>query len=119
MYMRSDAANDGSEKHRIIRAGIAFGDDEDEDKGLLFVCYQRSIENQFEFIKKLASNANPNSPSPGLPFDSGMTTPATIGSDLVLADDASGREATWYSGTIPLARASSLRQGASTFLCHP
>ena len=56
MYMRSDADQEGADRHRILRAGIAFGDDHAEDKGLLFVCYQTSIVGQLDFIQKLASN---------------------------------------------------------------
>jgi Dyp-type peroxidase family len=96
MYMRSDAANDGSEKHRIIRAGIAFGDDEARDKGLLFVCYQTSIEHQFEFVQKLASN--PKSQTV-LPFAKGMNAPAASGLDLILGSSAGVRDAIWASGT--------------------
>jgi Dyp-type peroxidase family len=45
--------------HRIIRAGIAFGPEVAagethtvNSRGLMFVCYQASIERQFEFIQR-------------------------------------------------------------------
>src|SRR6266478_4133750 len=60
-----------TQTHRIIRAGIPFGDEvsEDEerakktalDRGLMFVCYQTSIETQFEFIQQKWAN-NPQFP---------------------------------------------------------
>jgi hypothetical protein len=59
------------ETHRILRAGIPYGEEvgEDEqvqsatlrDRGLMFVCYQTSIERQFEFILKQWVN-NPDFP---------------------------------------------------------
>jgi Dyp-type peroxidase family len=49
-----------TQTHRILRRGIPFGPDPSDDenktnkttteRGLLFVCYQTSIQNQFEFI---------------------------------------------------------------------
>lgn len=67
-------------EHRIIRRGIPFGAPYDpgaapgsplaaqvdfpEDRGLLFVCYQASIEEQFEFLESRWVN-NPNFPNPG------------------------------------------------------
>ncbi len=99
MYMRSDAAGDASEKHRIIRAGIAFGDDDAADKGLLFVCYQTSIQNQFEFIQQLASDPQPEIK---LPFETGVNTQSiTSGVDLILGSATSGRQATWTAGKTP------------------
>jgi Dyp-type peroxidase family len=39
-------------RHRIIRRGMPYGPVEgDADRGLMFVCYQASIERQFEFIQ--------------------------------------------------------------------
>jgi Dyp-type peroxidase family len=50
-------------RHRIIRAGIAFGPEvmpgetrTMHSRGLMFVCYQASIERQFEFIQSRYSN---------------------------------------------------------------
>lgn len=49
--------------HRIMRAGIPYGPEVSEspaaERGLLFVCYQTSIENQFEFVQGSWSN-NPS-----------------------------------------------------------
>ena len=57
--------------HRIIRRGIAYGDsyqagaprgsgrEADADRGLLFLCYQASIADQFEWTQeRMANNAN-------------------------------------------------------------
>jgi Dyp-type peroxidase family len=50
--------------HRIIRAGISFGHEVGPDettatvqsRGLMFVCYQTSIQRQFEFIQSAYAN---------------------------------------------------------------
>jgi Dyp-type peroxidase family len=41
---------------RIARRGITFGTDNDPEVGLLFLCYQSNIENQFEFQQTHWSN---------------------------------------------------------------
>ena len=50
-------------RHRLLRRGISFGewlDDYDaefpDDRGLLFLCYQSSIEHQFEFVQQRRVN---------------------------------------------------------------
>lgn len=69
-----------AERRRILRRGIAFGKSFDEnapsgdpaagdsvfphDRGLLFLCYQRSIEEQFEFLMSAWVN-NPDFPQGG------------------------------------------------------
>jgi deferrochelatase/peroxidase EfeB len=62
---------DDTQSHRIIRQGVFFGPalqgstpdnpqpDDGQERGLLFLCYQASIENQFEFIIKNWAN-NPD-----------------------------------------------------------
>ena len=65
-YPRDDIDEVGVQKRRIIRAGIPFGPEvtpaEEEsqttsvDRGLMFVCYQTSIANQFEFIQQSWAN---------------------------------------------------------------
>ncbi|VXB84822.1 putative Multifunctional dye peroxidase DyP2 [Flavobacterium sp. 9AF] len=57
--------DDSSKSHRIIRRAIPYGDyiDKPEPKptkgvGLLFMCFQSSIANQFEFIQKNANSIN-------------------------------------------------------------
>lgn len=42
-------------KHRILRRGIPFTEP-DGERGLLFVCYQGSIANQFEFVQQMWAN---------------------------------------------------------------
>jgi Dyp-type peroxidase family len=55
--------DDSSKSRRIIRRGIPFGVYSDKLKpvkgaGLLFMCFQNSIKNQFEFIQKNANSIN-------------------------------------------------------------
>jgi Dyp-type peroxidase family len=59
VYPRGDLAEAEAQKHRIMRAGIPFGPEvaagettTRQSRGLLFVCYQTSIERQFEYIQK-------------------------------------------------------------------
>lgn len=63
---RDDIALAEAQRHRIIRAGIPFGPEvmpgetaTKHSRGLMFVCYQTSIERQFEFIQKNYAN-NPS-----------------------------------------------------------
>jgi deferrochelatase/peroxidase EfeB len=70
-FEKREASEANTQTHRIMRAGIPFGDEvsDDEakqnktlqDRGLMFVCYQTSIEDQFEFILKFWVN-NPAFP---------------------------------------------------------
>ena len=66
VYPRDDIALAESLRHRIIRAGIPFGPEvapgetmTKQSRGLMFVCYQTSIERQFEYIQKNYAN-NPD-----------------------------------------------------------
>jgi Dyp-type peroxidase family len=77
-YPRDDAPGGEAEaqRHRILRAGITFGPEvasgettTSHSRGLLFVCYQTSIERQFEYIQR--SHAN----DPG--FVSGKVRPGS------------------------------------------
>jgi Dyp-type peroxidase family len=52
--------------HRVLRRGIPYGpplanprtgQDDKQDRGLIFVCYQSSIEQQFEFLTRQWVNA--------------------------------------------------------------
>ena len=63
MYPRGDGESDDAEKnritnnmHRILRRGIPYGTKGDNDKGLLFMCYQKDIAMQFEFVQKMWAN---------------------------------------------------------------
>jgi Dyp-type peroxidase family len=58
VYPRDDVTLAEAQRHRIIRAGIPFGPEVEpgettsrRSRGLMFVCYQTSIERQFEFIQ--------------------------------------------------------------------
>jgi Dyp-type peroxidase family len=69
-----------TETHRILRRGIPYGEPYESgaqpgsrhagdaefpnDRGLLFLCYQSSIERQFEVVQSVWAN-NPNFPRPG------------------------------------------------------
>jgi deferrochelatase/peroxidase EfeB len=84
VYPRDEATPGGGEAdtqtHRLLRRGIAYGQPYDagapsgtpqagdasfpHDRGLLFLCYQRSLEDQFELVQNLWVN-NPNFPEPG------------------------------------------------------
>lgn len=60
--------DDGAKFTRIMRRGIPYGEDfqggSDKDRGLLFACYQSSIENGYGFIQKQWAN-NPDFPTRG------------------------------------------------------
>jgi Dyp-type peroxidase family len=67
VYPRDDTGNEAEvQRHRIIRAGIPFGPEVEpgetttrHSRGLMFICYQTSIERQFEFIQRSYAN-NPH-----------------------------------------------------------
>jgi Dyp-type peroxidase family len=73
---KSSEAN--TQTHRIMRRGIPFGPEvgpsenaskkSDHSRGLMFVCYQTSIADQFEFITRNWIN-NPNFAIPDAGFD--------------------------------------------------
>jgi Dyp-type peroxidase family len=64
VYPRDDTADVAEvQRHRILRAGIPFGPElaagettTRHERGLMFVCYQTSIERQFEFIQSRYAN---------------------------------------------------------------
>ena len=64
-YPRDDASGGEAEaqRHRILRAGIPFGPEvaagettTSHSRGLMFVCYQTSIEQQFEYLQRRHAN---------------------------------------------------------------
>ena len=74
-YPRDDVDEADTETHRLMRRGIPFGDPFDptvvpdtSERGLLFMAYQTSIENQFEFITKKWVN-NPDFKDDGVGHD--------------------------------------------------
>jgi Dyp-type peroxidase family len=97
-YPRDEPTPGGGEAdtqtHRILRRGIAYGASYDpgaptdspqagdvkypHDRGLLFLCYQHSLEEQFEFLQKFWINS-PNFPVQG------------DGQDPVIAQEAEPR----------------------------
>ena len=60
VYPRDDTGNEAeAQRHRILRAGISFGPELApgetttlHSRGLMFVCYQTSIERQFEYLQR-------------------------------------------------------------------
>lgn len=66
VYPRDDTRNEAEvQRHRIIRQGITFGPEvapgettTKHKRGLMFVCYQTSIEHQFEYIQRQANDPN-------------------------------------------------------------
>lgn len=96
VYPRQDIG-DESEKRRILRAGIAYGGDEDHDKGLFFVCYQSSIVDKFEFIQSAWCN-NAHFPNPIAVF--GMHVPPRPGIDLIIGQGLEVRDGTWATGQV-------------------
>jgi Dyp-type peroxidase family len=64
VYPRDDTGNEAEvQQHRIIRQGIPFGPEVAPgetttrySRGLMFVCYQTSIERQFEYIQRHAND---------------------------------------------------------------
>lgn len=63
VYPRNDVNEAEAQRHRIIRAGIPFGPEvmpgettTRHSRGLMFVCYQTSIERQFEYIQRHAND---------------------------------------------------------------
>jgi Dyp-type peroxidase family len=99
-YPRDDAPGGEAEaqRHRILRAGITFGPElasgettTSHSRGLMFVCYQTSIERQFEYIQCHYAN-NPGFVSGKVRPDSGA--PVTPGFDPIIgqAADEGARE---------------------------
>jgi Dyp-type peroxidase family len=93
--------------HRIIRAGIPFGPEVSlaeapngktaADRGLMFVCYQASIPNQFEFVQiKWANNT-------GFIFGKKHPdwTPVTVGFDPVIGQNAAPNRARTTDEPVP------------------
>lgn len=91
---RKDIPHNFLDIRRIMRAGIPYGPEVDaaeaaaqssqNDRGLMFVCYQTSIVEQFEFVQHSWANAS------GFVF--GKThpdgTPVTVGSDPIIGQNA-------------------------------
>jgi Dyp-type peroxidase family len=55
-------------RNRILRRGVPYGNAAAQDHGLLFLCYQASIERQFEFIMRNWIN-DPDFRQPGEGYD--------------------------------------------------
>jgi Dyp-type peroxidase family len=95
-YPRDDAPGGEAkaQRHRILRAGITFGPEvasgettTSHSRGLMFVCYQTSIERQFEYIQR--SHANDPGFVPGK-VRPGSGAPVTPGFDPIIGQAADG-----------------------------
>jgi Dyp-type peroxidase family len=93
-YPRDDAPGGEAEaqRHRILRAGIPFGPEvasgettTSHSRGLMFVCYQTSIERQFEYIQRRHAN-DPDFVSGKVRPSSGA--PVTPGFDPIIGQAA-------------------------------
>ena len=98
---RRDIPRAALDVRRIIRAGIAYGPEVDaaeeasgtsaNDRGLMFVCYQTSIVNQFEFVQQSWAN-NPGFVSAAIPalvkHRPGDGTPVSVGFDPIIGQQA-------------------------------
>jgi Dyp-type peroxidase family len=96
---RADIPRAALDVRRIIRAGIPYGPEVDpaeasagksaHDRGLMFVCYQTSIPNQFEFVQSKWAN-NPEFVSPAAVVkdrpDDGSAI--TVGFDPIIGQQA-------------------------------
>jgi len=83
-YPRDDLGDEGPiQVRRILRAGIPFGPEvgveEDgqtkKERGLMFVCYQTSIVNQFEFVQMQWANNTQFVPGKKRPSNQAPVTP--------------------------------------------
>ncbi|UAK24779.1 Dyp-type peroxidase [Sphingomonas nostoxanthinifaciens] len=101
VYPRSDiqAGVGNAEQRRILRAGISYDNSDVEfgDRGLLFVCYQSSIVDKFDFIQTSWANATS---IPFVPPYTGIgVLPPNPGIDLIIGQ-APVRSATWDGGGV-------------------
>ncbi len=79
-HIRKANPRDGRERsRRIVRRGIPYGKPGDDEVGLLFMCYQSNIHDQFEFLQRVWVD-NSNFPVPGTGDD------PLIGQDKTAAD---------------------------------
>lgn len=83
-----------TQTHRLLRRGIPYGvpyDPHDSasaslDRGLLFFCYQKDIEEQFEFVQRQLVNNSDFPPK----LDEAPPLPGAPGEDPIIAQSAKG-----------------------------
>lgn len=103
-YPRDDTHDEAEiQRHRIIRRGIPFGPEVEpgetvtrKSRGLMFVCYQTSIERQFEWLQRRFAD-NPDF-APGKQRPTGG--PVTPGWDPIIGQ-APGGGARWMDEPYP------------------
>ena len=96
-----------TQTHRLLRRGLPYGapynpgtegGEENDERGLLFLCYQKSIEDQFEFVQRAWVNdanfpcaeAKDLKDEDGNPLYPNGQNPAGDGEDPIIATSASG-----------------------------
>jgi Dyp-type peroxidase family len=99
-FEQREASEANTQTHRILRTGIPFGEEvqDDEakqgktlnDRGLMFVCYQASIPDQFEFITKFWMN------NPAFPPASG----GAAGQDPILGQGEGAARTRSFGGAV-------------------
>jgi Dyp-type peroxidase family len=99
-FAKREASEANTQTHRILRRGIPFGpelSDEERaaeqtqnDRGLMFVCYQTSLDDQFEFIQKNWFNKAEFAPAGNSP-----------GFDPLLGQNATARTTRPFKGAVP------------------
>lgn len=100
VYPRSDMqggdkgqpAAENAEARRILRAGIAY-DQSKDDKGLLFLCYQSSIAEKFDFIQESWANQDRIGFVPDYDPKTAGFKPGNPGHDLIIGQTATGKRA--------------------------
>ena len=99
VYPRSDVQGGpgNAEARRILRAGIAYDQSAGgkDDRGLLFVCYQSSIVDKFDFIQTAWANADDIPFDPKYPAEFKGKKPAKPGIDLIIGQGSLPRQADW------------------------
>jgi Dyp-type peroxidase family len=112
---RADQATDPAQNHRMIRAGIPYGDpladgapDDGADRGLHFIALVADLDQQFEFVQRNWLS-NPNFPNGGAPpTPGGQYAPPQAGTppdgvDPIVGAHATGNQvALNQAGTINL-----------------
>jgi len=100
MYPRSDGF--GADTRRIIRRGTSYGPKFDaksppaeqaQERGLMFVCYQHNLQDQFEFLQKSWANNTKFPPKPVPPPDTDLPQQEGWGFDIIIGQAEKPKDA--------------------------
>jgi Dyp-type peroxidase family len=87
-------------RRMILRRGIPYGEpaadrtyDDGQDRGLLFVCYQQSIEQQYEVLQRELANARYEDGQPGSQFPDALISQASRDGTTIEIAEPYGRGA--------------------------